>query len=97
MNEEEAATISRMFFGTVHSFRTLCLLLSEKYPEMSVICITKGPEGAAVYHEGIYEEIAATPVEVADTVGAGDAFAGILYYLSDTDIQSCTSRSLGRM
>jgi len=93
MNEEEAATISRMFFGTVHSFRTLCLLLSEKYPEMSVICITKGPEGAAVYHEGIYEEIAATPVEVADTVGAGDAFsAGFLYtYLSGYGVSKAAS------
>ncbi|MDM7919424.1 MAG: carbohydrate kinase [Methanosarcina sp.] len=93
MNEEEAATISRMFFGTIHSFRTLCLLLSEKYPEMSVICITKGPEGAAVYHEGIYEEVAATPVEVADTVGAGDAFsAGFLYtYLSGYGVSKAAS------
>lgn len=93
MNEEEAATISSMFFGTVHSFRTLCLLLSEKYPEMSVICITKGPEGAAVYHEGIYEEVAVTPVEVADTVGAGDAFsAGFLYtYLSGYGVSKAAS------
>ncbi|HOW14042.1 carbohydrate kinase [Methanosarcina sp.] len=93
MNEEEAATISRMFFGTVHSFRTLCLLLSEKCPEMSVICITKGPEGAAVYHEGIYEEVAVTPVEVADTVGAGDAFsAGFLYtYLSGYGVSKAAS------
>ena len=53
---------------------------TEKYPEISVICITKGPRGAAVYHKGVYEEVETTPVEVADTVGAGDAFsAGFLY------------------
>lgn len=93
INEEEAATISSMFFGTVHTFRTLCLLLSEKYPEMSVICITKGPEGAVVYHEGIYEEAGTTPVEVSDTVGAGDAFsAGFLYtYLSGCGVSKAVS------
>jgi fructokinase len=93
INEDEAATISSMFFGTVHTFRTLCLLLTEKYPEMSVICITKGPEGAAAYHEGIYEEIGTTPVEVADTVGAGDAFsAGFLYtYLSGYGVSKAIS------
>jgi fructokinase len=49
-----------------------------------VNCITKGPEGAAVYQDGVYEEIKTTLVEVADTVGAGDAFyVGFLYtYLS---------------
>ena len=68
------------FFGTDYSLNTLCRLLKEKYPDISVICITKGPEGAAVYHKGIFEEIKTTPVDVADTVGAGDAFsAGFLY------------------
>lgn len=80
MNEEEAAAISSMLFGTVHTCRMICRLLTDKYPKISLICITKGPEGAAVYHEGIYEEVGTTPIEVADTVGAGDAFsAGFLY------------------
>lgn len=80
MNEEEAAAISGFLFGADYSLNTLCRLLKEKYPDISVICITKGPEGAAVYHKGIFEEIKTTPVDVADTVGAGDAFsAGFLY------------------
>jgi fructokinase len=84
MNEEEAEAISGMLFDTIYKFRTLCRLLTDRYPEMSVICITKGPDGAAVYHDGVYEEVSASPIEVADTVGAGDAFsAGFLYaYLS---------------
>lgn len=93
MNEEEAAAISGMFFGTFHTFRTLCLLLSDRYPDISVICITKGPEGAAAYHEGVYEEVWTTPVKVADTVGAGDAFsAGFLYtYLSGHGVSKAAS------
>jgi len=93
MNEEEASMISGMFFGILYTIRTLCRLLTERYPEISVICITKGPEGAAVYHEGVYEEVGTTPVEVADTVGAGDAFsAGFLYtYLSGYGVSKATS------
>lgn len=84
MNEEEAATISGMLFGTSYTCKALCRLLTDRYPKISVICITKGPKGAAVYQDGVYEEIKTTPVAVADTVGAGDAFsAGFLYtYLS---------------
>lgn len=93
MNEEEASMISNMFFGAMHTFKILCLLLMERYPDMSVICITKGSEGAAVYHKGIYEEVRTTPVEVADTVGAGDAFsAGFLYtYLSGYGVSKAIS------
>lgn len=84
MNEEEAATISGFLFGIVHSCDALCRLLTDEYPNISVICITKGSEGAAAYNKGVYEEIKITPTEVADTVGAGDAFsAGFLCtYLS---------------
>lgn len=86
MNKEEADELSNMISEIAHacklscSYEAFCRLLTEKYPRISVICITKGPEGAAVYHKGIYEEAETTPVEVADTVGAGDAFsAGFLY------------------
>ncbi len=93
MNEEEAATVSNFVFCTVHSSETLCRLLVEKYPEISVVCVSKGPRGAAVYHKGVYEEVKTTPVKVADTVGAGDAFsAGFLYtYLSGFGISKAAS------
>jgi len=92
MNEEEATAISCFLFGTVHSFDALCRLLTEEYPDISIICITKGPEGAAAYNKGVYEEIKITSVEVADTVGAGDAFsAGFLYtYLSGYGVSKAT-------
>jgi fructokinase len=86
MNKEEADKLSNLIYGTddackpLYSYEAFCRFLTEKYPGISVICITKGPGGAAVYHKGVYEEVETTPVEVADTVGAGDAFsAGFLY------------------
>jgi fructokinase len=93
MNEEEAAIVSNFIFGMVHSCETICRLFVEKYPEISIICISKGPRGAAVYHKGVYEEIRTSPIKVADTVGAGDAFsAGFLYtFLSGYDISKAAS------
>ncbi|WP_440944807.1 carbohydrate kinase family protein [Methanosarcina sp. T3] len=93
LNEEKAAAIFSMFSGIAHSCRTLCRLLTESYPRISVNCITKGPRGAAVYHGGVYEEIETTPVEVSDTVGAGDTFsAGFLYtYLSGYGVSKAAS------
>lgn len=60
---------------------------------MSVICITKGPEGSAVHQDGSYKEIKTTPVKVADTVGAEDAFsASFLYtYLSGYGVSKAAS------
>ncbi|RXA21862.1 carbohydrate kinase [Methanosarcina sp. MSH10X1] len=86
MNEEEADWLSNLISDIADpckpfcSYEVFCRFLTGKYPGISVICITKGPRGAAVYHKGVYEEVEATPVRVADTVGAGDAFsAGFLY------------------
>ncbi len=84
MNSEEATIISGLLFNKNHAGKELCSLLVEKYPGITLICITKGAGGAAVFHNenncGDYEEIKTTSIEVADTVGAGDAFsAGFLY------------------
>lgn len=99
LNEEEAATISCMLSGTsgtckpFTSYKAFCHMVTEIYPEISVVCISRGPRGAAVYHKGFYEEVETTPVEVADTVGAGDAFsAGFLYtYLSGYEVSKAAS------
>ncbi|KAF0675375.1 carbohydrate kinase family protein [Profundibacterium mesophilum] len=49
----------------------------------ALVCITEGAEGASAYHAGGTLRVPARPVEVVDTVGAGDTFnAGILAALS---------------
>lgn len=39
------------------------------------LVITRGAKGATVWHEGTAHHVAAIPVTVLDTIGAGDAFA----------------------
>jgi fructokinase len=43
-----------------------------------VVCVTRGGEGAALLHDGVFTEHPGFPAEVRDTVGAGDAFLAVL-------------------
>jgi fructokinase len=42
------------------------------------LCITRGEHGAWFFSQGQWHEAVASPTEVADTVGAGDAFLAML-------------------
>jgi fructokinase len=44
----------------------------------SVVCVTRGGEGAALLHDDVYTAHPGFPAEVRDTVGAGDAFLAVL-------------------
>jgi fructokinase len=44
------------------------------------VCVTRGPAGATLLLDDVYQEEAAPSVDVVDTVGAGDAFAAALAY-----------------
>ncbi|MGO9520329.1 MAG: carbohydrate kinase family protein [Candidatus Korobacteraceae bacterium] len=51
-----------------------CRRWSEQY-RCGTICVTFGERGCAIFKGGVYCEIPGFKVEVADTVGAGDAFS----------------------
>ena len=57
------------------------LRLSSIY-NLQMICVTKGSNGALIYHEGKLYEHHGFKVKAVDTVGAGDAFlAGLIHSL----------------
>jgi sugar/nucleoside kinase (ribokinase family) len=58
--------------------KELSLDLSELYNiyNIKVICVTLGEEGCKIFERGAVTNISTIKVEVVDTVGAGDAFAG---------------------
>ncbi|WP_099827020.1 carbohydrate kinase family protein [Oceaniglobus indicus] len=65
----------------------LARILLERGPHL--VCITEGARGATGYTRSGAVFVEATPVTVADTVGAGDTFnAGILAALSDAGLLS---------
>jgi fructokinase len=51
--------------------------LAESF-DCSVVCVTQGSKGAALWHDGAWSEHPGFTVEVKDTVGAGDAFLAVL-------------------
>ena len=48
--------------------------------DVHTVCVTRGPDGAAMWSSGAVSTVAGIPVAVADTVGAGDAFAAALLH-----------------
>ncbi len=60
--------------GQGSSVEDFCRRWSEQY-HCQTMCVTFGERGSAVFQKGKYCEIPGFKVEVADTVGAGDAFS----------------------
>ena len=74
LNHEEVEAIAGMF-GTRHgSLEEFCRSYADLY-KWTGVCVTRGPLGCAVLMGRQYVEARGYPVQVVDTVGAGDAFA----------------------
>jgi fructokinase len=65
------------WFGLQGSPRETVAALAEVFA-CSVVCVTRGSAGAALWHDGKWSEHPGFTVEVRDTVGAGDAFLAVL-------------------
>ena len=74
LNEDEAAEVARPFSQRLGSLEGFCRAFAAKFGWEGV-CITRGARGCVLFLGGEYVEADGYPIEVADTVGAGDAFA----------------------
>lgn len=70
MNEEEA---NLLIGGSNNSLRDQIAEFRSKYHNQT-ICVTRGENGAIVWHDHKFYESPGCPVKVGDSVGAGDAF-----------------------
>jgi len=74
LNHEEVEAIAQMFDTRHGSLEEFCRSYSDLY-KWAGVCVTRGSLGCAVLMDGKYIEAPGYPVQVLDTVGAGDAFA----------------------
>lgn len=75
LNETEAEILFRLCRDSeAFSIENFCRLWSATYGTR-IICATLGSRGCAIWSEGMLREFAGFSVQVADTVGAGDAFS----------------------
>ncbi|HZP22660.1 MAG TPA: PfkB family carbohydrate kinase [Terriglobales bacterium] len=65
--------------GEEASIRHFCERWCDQY-KCRTVCVTLGERGCAIYHERSFVEAPGFKVAVADTVGAGDAFAAALVH-----------------
>lgn len=78
--------------GLQASVEDFCQRWSGQY-SCKIICITFGERGCGIYRDNAYTAVPGCKVEVADTIGAGDAFdAGFLYGIDQGwDLHRCGS------
>jgi fructokinase len=74
LNHEEVEAIALMFGSRHGSLEEFCRKYADLY-KWAGVCITRGSLGCTVFMDGQYVEAPGYPVQVVDTVGAGDAFA----------------------
>ena len=75
INDAELAILHEMLALSGTSDGDLCRELMEKY-SLRLLVLTAGADFSEVYHDGGISHIETPKVEVVDTVGAGDSFAG---------------------
>ncbi len=73
MNQDEMRLIANNF-RLPEEIRIFCEVASKRFGWRAV-CVTLGSRGCAIFENGKYAEDPGRRIEVADTVGAGDAFA----------------------
>ena len=79
LNDAEVRELCSMFHEPNTSLELFCRRWSKRF-DWETVCVTRGALGCALFREDEYLEVAGVPVEVADTVGAGDAFSAALVH-----------------
>ena len=76
LNDVELPILAGMF-NLAGTTREQIKRLSDQF-DLQVIALTRGGEGSLLYQQGEWSDQPSEPVEIADTVGAGDAFTAAL-------------------
>jgi fructokinase len=74
LNDTEVSEVAKMFGQSFRSLEQFCRRYAKAYG-WEAVCVTCGPKGCVLLLGDTYIEANGYAVEVADTVGAGDAFA----------------------
>jgi fructokinase len=76
LNDGELSILAQLF-GLAGSPRQQIERLAGKF-ELRLVALTRGPAGSLLFQAGQWSDRLSIPVEVVDTVGAGDAFTAAL-------------------
>lgn len=79
LNEDEAAALAGLFDWPLKSFPQFSELLARRFG-LEFVCVTHGENGCGLWRNDEFVQQPGLHVDVADTVGAGDAFSAALLH-----------------
>lgn len=88
LNDEEVATISEMLFSESYDLEDFANQLLKRFLNLETIIITRGDKGCLICHNKEMVYLESKPIQVADTIGAGDSFSAAFcaFYLRSNDV-----------
>src|SRR5271163_484846 len=88
-NEEELSALVSVFGSTAKTIAEAAQWLLGTY-SVELVCVTRGKRGSILFDRKGSNTHPGRPVQVADTVGAGDAFAAALvhHYLRNSSLET---------
>lgn len=78
LNQDELPRIAELLDLGPQTLESFGPALRSRYAELRVVCVTRGAEGSHLESADETLDLPATPCDVVDTVGAGDAFTAAL-------------------
>ncbi len=79
LNEAEARWVQSSAQIAAPDLESFCRQLAPAF-QLDTICVTRGPAGCSIFHHGEFVEVAAPRIELANPVGAGDAFSAMFLH-----------------
>jgi fructokinase len=76
LNDGELPVLSKLF-SLAGSTRQQIELLAQQF-SLQLVALTRGPAGSLLFKAGQWSDCPSVPIEVVDTVGAGDAFTAAM-------------------
>jgi len=76
LNERELLILAELF-GLTGSTRQQIEVLARKFG-LRLVALTRGPAGSLLFQAGQWSDCPSVPIQIVDTVGAGDAFTAAL-------------------
>lgn len=75
VNDDEVAVMSDLLFDQYLDFESFSKKVIKEFPQIEIVIMTAGKNGCILFYHGQQISLPGVPVEVKDTVGAGDSFS----------------------